>query len=65
MPVGPARQAALSPPHYLLIQPKLQQLLHKDLTGGHVKSLPEIQVHGIHCLSLVYQVSDLITEYVS
>ncbi|KAK4828824.1 hypothetical protein QYF61_000881 [Mycteria americana] len=39
----------------LLIQPMCQQLLYEDLTQDSVKGLPEVQVHNIHCSSLIYQ----------
>ncbi|KAK4816399.1 hypothetical protein QYF61_016716 [Mycteria americana] len=52
---GLAIQPVLSPPHCLLIQPILYQLLYKDLMGDSVKGLPEVQVDSIHCSSLIYQ----------
>ncbi|KAK4829074.1 hypothetical protein QYF61_002018 [Mycteria americana] len=61
-PLGLAIQPVFNPPHCLLIQPILHQLLYEDLMGDTVESLTEVQVDNIHCSPLIYQASHFIIE---
>jgi len=48
-PPGPSIQPVYNPPHCLLIQPTLHQLVYEDLMGDRAESLTEI-----HCFPLIY-----------
>lgn len=54
-PLSSAIQTIFSPPHCLLIQHILHELLHEVLMRGSVENLTEAKVDNIHFSTLIYQ----------
>ena len=58
-PLGLAVEPVFNPPHCLLIQPILHQLLYE---ADSAKSPTDVKVDNIHCSPIVYQASHFIIE---
>lgn len=62
-PLVPVIQAVFNPPHCLLIQPILLQLLYEDILGDSANRLPSVKADNIHWFPLIYQARHFLLEY--